>query len=185
MARAGKPKRWQAPCAADARFFFEEDSWIGGIQDTCDRNGRLYRVEWALLWPDYVKKAVLGGSSFPIFDLRTQLYELPIASRSWAMDKPLTTSRMHSESLTSFVLQPGGYRVDKRIDCHEPPLRADAGLQRGQLKRTEGCRSQESGPAPHPRRCAIHNRHQCCAWWFHGSHDLGGHTRCQLLEMQS
>ncbi|HDS1738637.1 DUF1329 domain-containing protein [Pseudomonas putida] len=90
-------------------FFFDENSWIGGIQDTYDRNGHLYQVEWAPLWPDYVKKAVIGGSSFPIFDLRTQLYVLPVASRSWAMDKPLPTSRMHSDSLTSFILRPGGY----------------------------------------------------------------------------
>ncbi|HDS1738640.1 DUF1329 domain-containing protein [Pseudomonas putida] len=90
-------------------FFFDEDSWVGGIQDTYDHKGQLYQVEWAPLWPDYVKNAPITGTSFPIFDLSTRLYVLPMVFQSWSMDKPIPANRMHSDTLNKFILRPGGY----------------------------------------------------------------------------
>ncbi|MBK1710923.1 DUF1329 domain-containing protein, partial [Marichromatium gracile] len=90
-------------------FFFDEDSWIGGIQDTYDHNDKLYQVLWAPLWPDYIKKVTIGGSSFPTFDLSTRLYVFPLVSQSWSMDKPLSSSQFNSDTLTNFILRPGGY----------------------------------------------------------------------------
>lgn len=90
-------------------FFFDEDSWIGGVQDTYDRDGQLYQVEWAPLWPDYVKHAPITASSFSVFDLRSRLYVFPMASKSWSMDAPLPPNRLNSDSLSNFILREGGY----------------------------------------------------------------------------
>lgn len=86
-------------------FFFDEDSWFGGIQDAYDLNGKPYHVGWAPLRPDYVKHAPDVGTSIPSFDLSSGIYVFPVILKAWALEKPLPATFLTSESTPNFVLK--------------------------------------------------------------------------------
>jgi len=90
-------------------FFFEEDTWYGGIQDTYDLSGKIYRVLWAALRPDYVKHAPGVNVEIDSFDLSSGTYVFPVDAQAWSLDKPLPASSLTSESLPTFVLKPPSY----------------------------------------------------------------------------
>lgn len=86
-------------------FFFDEDTWYGGVQDTYDLSGKIYRVLWAPMRPDYVKHAPNANIEVVSFDLSSGLYVFPTASRAWSLDKPLPAAHLSSESLSTPVLK--------------------------------------------------------------------------------
>jgi hypothetical protein len=86
-------------------FYFDEDSWAGGIADNADLNGKPYRVLWVGLRPDYVKHAPATAFDYPAFDLSSGVYVVPIGVRTWSLDKPLPAGSLTPESLPNFVLR--------------------------------------------------------------------------------
>ena len=86
-------------------FFLDEDSWYGGIQDTYDQNGKIYRVLWAPIRPDYLKQAASSNGEIPAFDLTSGTYVFSRGHRAWSLDKPLPASALTPESLPNFVLK--------------------------------------------------------------------------------
>lgn len=86
-------------------FYFDEDTWYGGIQDTYDLSGKIYRVLWAPMRPDYVKHAPNSNIEIASFDLSTGMYVFPTGLRTWSLDKPLPAAQLSSDSLATHVLK--------------------------------------------------------------------------------
>jgi hypothetical protein len=86
-------------------FFFDEDTWFGGLQDTYDLNGKPYHVVWAPLRPDYVKHAPNVGTAIPSFDLSSGTYVFPVIPKAWSLSKPLPAASLTPDSLPNFVLK--------------------------------------------------------------------------------
>lgn len=85
-------------------YYFDEDTWIGGLGEGFDHNGKLYIVQWTTFRPDYVKHAPLSNGDHANFDLNSGAYHFPIGVRAWVYDEPLRT--LTSNNLDVFQLKP-------------------------------------------------------------------------------
>jgi hypothetical protein len=86
-------------------LFFDEDTWYGGLQDSYDHNGNIYRVSWAPVRPDYNKLAPTADVHVPVFDLVSDTYSYTVTTRRWVLDKPLPASSLTPESLQTHLLK--------------------------------------------------------------------------------
>lgn len=102
----------QATLKADRRhvfskrdFYLDEDTWWAGIQDTYDKNGKIFHHTWLPVRPDYVKNAPFAINWYPSFDMVSGSYYHAFVPKGWALDKPLPAQSLTSESMSTFILK--------------------------------------------------------------------------------
>ena len=85
-------------------YYYDEDGWYGGAQEQWDKEGKMYRMQYVGLMPNWEKQVPLGGEFSVSFDLNSGVYFASKAMGTYILDKPLAASIIGPERLSTPVL---------------------------------------------------------------------------------
>lgn len=87
-------------------LFFDEDAWHGGLQENYDQSGKLYRVHFHPVNPDYARSVPGLADNEVSLDLITGIYQIFTSDSMNVPYGPLTPMQVTPDSLQTHILKP-------------------------------------------------------------------------------